>query len=313
MRLHAKRSALATFKRSRTRFQSHKQQAPFAREKTLRDDSWRDARFRELLRATGDDGHAETPPQSPSRMNPPPRWGPEEGSKARRAHASFAQTFASAHPRSRTPTRTGPSLGAVYGAEVAAQLLDDWDDDEALVDAATTPTDRDLAHALLDCLSLFGLEFEAQACGFSVRHGGRRLVDRSGAYILIEDPLEPSNNVGRSSYNVDVALELFAAKYDEIRDALLKLPAPSTRRTGTSPTPLDKQRKARDAAFLDALFASPTDRSHADRAHRLKDRGQSPPPLPPGSPELWPRSPGPPTTPRRPSPTRRSSPPPPPP
>mgnify|MGYP003314146826 CR=1 FL=1 len=227
-RLHAKRSAEHRL-RSRG----------FRSERTLRDDAWRDATAKRLLRRTSE----RTPPSSPARRPPKTPPSKDEASSSPLASpkpsASFTPTFASAHPRARTPTLA--TRGALYGAEVADALLRDaprGDDDDADL------SHRDVALALLDFLELFGLEFAPESCGFSVRRGGRRLAPGvPNAFILIEDPLEPSNNVGRNSYNVGVALELFASKYDEIRDALLKLPAPSARRPPT-------------ASFLDALLAN---------------------------------------------------------
>ena len=227
-RLHAKRSAEHRL-RSRG----------FRSERTLRDDAWRDATAKRLLRRTSE----RTPPSSPARRPPKTPPSKDEASSSPLASpkpsASFTPTFASAHPRARTPTLA--TRGALYGAEVADALLRDaprGDDDEADL------SHRDVALVLLDFLELFGLEFAPESCGFSVRRGGRRLAPGvPNAFILIEDPLEPSNNVGRNSYNVGVALELFASKYDEIRDALLKLPAPSARRPPT-------------ASFLDALLAN---------------------------------------------------------
>ncbi|KAH8097488.1 RNA uridylyltransferase [Aureococcus anophagefferens] len=212
-RLHAKRSAEHRL-RSRG----------FRSERTLRDDAWRDATAKRLLRRTSE----RTPPSSPARRPPKTPPSKDEASSSPLASpkpsASFAPTL-----RQRTAART-PTLatrGALYGAEVADALLRDaprGDDDEADL------SHRDVALALLDFLELFGLEFAPESCGFSVRRGGRRLAPGvPNAFILIEDPLEPSNNVGRNSYNVGVALELFAPKYDEIRDALLKLPAPRPR------------------------------------------------------------------------------------
>ncbi|KAH8057820.1 RNA uridylyltransferase [Aureococcus anophagefferens] len=226
-RLHAKRSAEHRL-RSRG----------FRSERTLRDDAWRDATAKRLLRRTSE----RTPPSSPARRPPKTPPSKDEASSSPLASpkpsASFAPTFASAHPRARTPTLA--TRGALYGAEVADALLRDaprGDDDEPDL------SHRDVALALLDFLELFGLEFAPESCGFSVRRGGRRLAPGvPNAFILIEDPLEPSNNVGRNSYNVGVARALRV----QVRRDPRRAPE-AARAVGARPP---------TASFLDALLAN---------------------------------------------------------
>ncbi|KAJ8600197.1 hypothetical protein CTAYLR_001987 [Chrysophaeum taylorii] len=167
---------------------------PFERSATLEDSSWRDARLADLLRKPADD-----PGTRLRRVRPPP---------------------------------PPPESPWVAGRRRGVELL------EAGGLETTDADDVDLATALIDFLALFGDDFCPHKEGFSVRHGGRRLVLDSGRRlvispnlknglahpscptIVIEDPLEPRNNVGRSSYNVHRALRLFARRHDRLRAAM---------------------------------------------------------------------------------------------
>ncbi|KAJ1461603.1 hypothetical protein M885DRAFT_611229 [Pelagophyceae sp. CCMP2097] len=84
--------------------------------------------------------------------------------------------------------------------------------------------DAELARVLLDFLALFGADFTPRSDGISVRRGGRRVVVPRGeqAPMLIEDPLDPGNNVGRASYNVSAALRLFRDRDARLRTALTR-------------------------------------------------------------------------------------------
>lgn len=76
-----------------------------------------------------------------------------------------------------------------------------------------------LGELLLDVLHLFGEDFDVAQEGFSVRDGGFRFRvhgepphPQAGDPIVIEDPLNCMNNVGRSSFGIgQVQRALFEA------------------------------------------------------------------------------------------------------
>lgn len=177
---------------------------PFERSDTLEDRAWRNARALDLLKQPRNVRHAEQP------------W--------------------------------------LRGRLTAAQLLDAGG-------LGGSPDDFELATTLIDFLHLFGDDFCPAKDGISLRHGGRRLVIDSGRRfviapnlgdephcqpltgIVVEDPLDPRNNVGRASYDIHRALQLFACRHDRLRAAMSRHLDYSDNAPSTTP-------------LLDALFGT---------------------------------------------------------
>ena len=266
---------------------------PFERSSTLRDSSWREATFADLLKKTQ---AASNPPPSdnPTTTKPPQRTSSQtltrtSSSSSSSAGLGWANAKKPEPPPPPVPASTPPSsskktletpppapqqqkkvypsprnragkkhwsrssekimaladprrIGEAHALEVlekAGLPTTRTEDDE---DAPSAVDEVELAETLLDFLGLFGSDFCPKKEGFSVRHGGRRLVidggrrlviaphltpgqsraHRNDHNILIEDPIDPRNNVGRSSYHVARALDLFKSRHDRLRAAMSK-------------------------------------------------------------------------------------------
>jgi hypothetical protein len=239
-----------------SRLRSGKRSGDRPRREVLADASWRATPTAHLLRPVDVGG--------PGRAG---RTADGARARVRAPHASYAPTFRNDAVAARPPAADrGPP--EARGDAVAAAILEAG----GLDASARGPSDADLARTLRDFLRLYG-GWGADA-GFSVRHGGRRVgksPDRHGllgASLFIEDPLDPGNNVGRASYDVQRALALFASRHEALRDALLVLPAPSSS---------GEER----AGFLDRLLDDGADGGGARAAAAARPPADADPAAPP--------------------------------
>lgn len=177
-----KKKTVATAMREMT---TTKKKRPFEKSSTLEDRSWRDANATDILKQQ--------------------------------------------HHRSRVDEEKDDDPWT-RGSLIASELISGLAQDQY--------SDLDMGETLIDFLNMFRCdEFSPQREGISVRHGGRRYVLDSGLRTLviapnlshvaksttnlnIEDPLDSTNNVGRSSYDVQRALKLFAERHDNLQAAM---------------------------------------------------------------------------------------------
>mmetsp|Transcript_22650 Transcript_22650/g.69639 ORF Transcript_22650/g.69639 Transcript_22650/m.69639 type:complete len:637 (+) Transcript_22650:293-2203(+) len=210
---------------------------PFERSSTLRDTSWREATFADLLKKTESPPKPTTPPPPPSSSRKSSFSSSGSSSVSSSSSSSGAalrgkkttSTPADAFPPPPPPPHDPRRVGEAHALEVLAKA--GLPTREEAVETALR-REVELAETLLEFLGLFGSDFSPKKEGFSVRHGGRRLViaphlrsrgrHRNDHNVLIEDPIDPRNNVGRSSYHVARALDLFKQSHDRLRAAMTK-------------------------------------------------------------------------------------------
>ena len=99
--------------------------------------------------------------------------------------------------------------------------------------AAATAERENLGRLLMDFLQLWGEDFQAGMEGFSVRRGGLRFSvlgtprhPQASDPVVIEDPLNVINNVGRSSFNFVQVQRVFSEAHSQLRDCLMGLQPP---------------------------------------------------------------------------------------
>ena len=81
----------------------------------------------------------------------------------------------------------------------------------------------DLGGALTSFLRFYGIEFNYATTGISLRHDGTHFnigdpgyYKYMGAALTIEDPFDPMNNIGASSFNMAIVKQAFAKAFQEL-------------------------------------------------------------------------------------------------
>lgn len=88
------------------------------------------------------------------------------------------------------------------------------------------PFQQNLGSLLMDFLHFFGCVFDPRRMGISIRGGGI-YVSRDRGHSIdplhIEDPLHPSNNVGRNCFRILQCVKAFADAYSYVEKALVEI------------------------------------------------------------------------------------------
>jgi DNA polymerase sigma len=102
----------------------------------------------------------------------------------------------------------------------------------SLATHAGTEREKPLGDLFIDFLRLFGTDFDVENEGFSIRGGGFRFCLRPqnatphpcmGDPIVIEDPLDPTNNPGRCSFAISRVQQCFSEVLTTIMEGMVRL------------------------------------------------------------------------------------------
>ncbi|XP_033149935.1 non-canonical poly(A) RNA polymerase protein Trf4-1 [Drosophila busckii] len=73
---------------------------------------------------------------------------------------------------------------------------------------------------LLEFFELYGLRFNYAQLGISIRNGGSYVLQRIRSPLCIEDPLQPSNDIGRNSFGIVAIKQAFQFGYRVLSQAV---------------------------------------------------------------------------------------------